>query len=274
MRYTDFNQASVSPMESSLRDMVSPVQELAMNIGHRLKRLVSLPFAAISTADENQLMKKRITELEGLLRQTEELKTENERLKKLLDFKTNQAPIIGFQVSGAVVIGRDPNNWFGIITINKGSNDGVRPNMTVINQQGLIGRVTSVGADTAEVLLITDPRSGVSALVQQNRVPGMVEGIAGFQGQVRMVHISLGASVEKGEAVVTSGVGSIYPKGVPIGWIQEVGREPSGLFGSAVIIPYVDFNCLEEVMIVTGVNSDRQVQTGGQISVLPYPWGS
>jgi len=274
MRYTDFNRVSVSPIESSFRDILSPVQELAMNIGHRFRRLVSLPFAAISTADENQLMKKRITELEGLLRQTEELKTENERLKKLLDFKTDLAPAIGFQLSGASVIGRDPNNWFGIITINKGSDDGIKPNMTVLNQQGLIGRITSVSSETAEVLLITDPRSGVSALVQQNRVPGMVEGVASYPGQVRMVHISLGSSVEKGEAVVTSGVGSIYPKGVPIGWIQEVGREPSGLFGSAEIIPYVDFNRLEEVMIVTGVSPVDNTQEGGKTSALPYPWGS
>ncbi|MCL6610528.1 MAG: rod shape-determining protein MreC [Peptococcaceae bacterium] len=270
MNYTRFGRIGVSPMETALKDLFAPVQGLVMNLGHRLRGLVSFPFALVNMADENQLMRKRITELEGRLRQYGELQSENERLKKLLDFKTVVAPVMGYDLAAASVIGREPGNWFGIITINKGAGDGLKPNMVVVNDQGLIGRITSVSSHTAEVLLITDPRSGVAALIQENRAPGMVEGVASSPGRVRMVHVPIGTQVNKGQVVVTSGFGSLYPKGIPVGQVMEADREPSGLFMSAMILPFVDFNRLEEVMVITGT---RSPQGEAKTAQLPYPWG-
>ena len=270
MSYTEFGRVGVSPMESALRDILAPAQGLAMNLGHRLRGLVSFPFTLVNISEENQLMKKRVSELEGKIRVSEELRGENDRLKKLLDFKTGVAPAMGFDVTGAAVIGRDPGNWFGMITINKGSGQGIKVNMTALNDQGLIGRITSVSSNTAEILLITDPRSGVGALVQESRAPGMVKGEASYPGKVRMVNIPLGTELGRGQVVVTSGFGSIYPKGIPIGWIRESGREASGLFISAEVSPFVDFNRLEEVIIITGV---RTPAVASNISALPHPWG-
>lgn len=270
MNYTESGRVRVSPMESVLRDILAPVQGLTMSLGHRLRGLVSFPFTLYNAAEENQLMKKKVDDLEKTVRQNNEISSENERLKKLLDFKTTVAPAVGFEVAGAAVIGRDPGNWFGIITINKGTSQGLRPNMTVINEQGLVGRITSVSGNTSEVLLITDPRSGVSALIQETRAPGMVEGVASFPGQVRMVHIPVETETSKEQVVVTSGFGSMYPKGIPIGWVQDSGREPSGLFNSAMIVPFVDFNRIEEVLVVTG---SAAAQAGPDIARLPHPWG-
>ncbi|MFZ5652432.1 MAG: rod shape-determining protein MreC [Bacillota bacterium] len=270
MNYTQFGRVGVSPMESALRDILAPVQGLAMNLGHRLRGLVSFPFSLINMSEENQLMKKKLGELEGQVRQNQELRQENDRLKKLLDFKSSVAQAMGFDVAGAAVIGRDPGNWFGIITINKGSSDGIKPNMTVLSHQGLVGRITSVSSNTAEVLLITDPRSGVGSLIQETRAPGMVQGEASYPGRVKMVHIPIGTEIGGGQTVVTSGFGSIYPKGIPIGWIQESGREPSGLFINALVSPFVDFNRLEEVMVITGV---RNPPVAANIPKLPHPWG-
>ncbi|MFZ5642287.1 MAG: rod shape-determining protein MreC [Bacillota bacterium] len=270
MNYTEFGRVRVSPMESGIRDILAPVQGLTMSLGHRLRGLVSFPFMLINAAEENQLMKKRVAELEGTERQLNELKSENARLKKLLDFKNEVAPAVGFNVTGAAVIGRDPGNWFGMITINKGAGDGIKPNMTVINEQGLVGRVTSVSHKTSEVLLITDPRSGATSLLQENRAPGMVEGVASHPGQVRMVHIPVGAEISSGQVVVTSGFGSLFPKGIPIGSVREYGREPSGLFNSAVVDPFVDFNRIEEVMVITGVTTPMVALN---LAELPFPWG-
>ncbi|MFZ5596912.1 MAG: rod shape-determining protein MreC [Bacillota bacterium] len=268
MNYTRFGRAGVSPVESALRDVVAPVQGLSINLGHRLRGLVSFPFSLVNAAKENQLMKERIGELEGRIYQDEELRSENERLKRLLDFKTVVAPQAGFNTVTAAVVGRDPGNWFGMITINKGSRNGLKPDMAVINDQGLVGRITSVNTYTAEVLLITDFRSGVSALIQDSRSPGIVEGTAGYPGKVRMVHIPIETEVTPGQVVLTSGFGSMYPKGIPIGRIQELGRDSSGLFNTAEVIPFVDFNRLEEVMVITGTGA----QAGG-VSALPDPWG-
>jgi rod shape-determining protein MreC len=270
MNYTKFGRVGVSPLESAVRDLFAPLQGLTMNVGHRLRGLVSFPFTLVKAADENQLMKKKITDLEGSLRQYEELKSENERLKKLLDFKSGVAPAMGYELVTAAIIGRSPENWFGVVTINRGSGDGIRPNMVVLNSQGLIGRVTSVSSSTAEVLLITDPRSGVAAMIQDSRTPGMVEGVASSPGRVRMLHIPIGAEINHGQVVVTSGLGSLYPKGIPIGWILEADRESSGLFSSAVVSPYVDFNRLEEVMVITGT---RAPLAPPKVAELPSPWG-
>ncbi|HBV98759.1 MAG TPA: rod shape-determining protein MreC [Desulfotomaculum sp.] len=270
MNYTESGRVRVSPMETVLRDILAPVQGLTMSLGHRLRGLVSFPFTLYNAAEENQLMKKKLAELENTARQNNEISSENERLKRLLDFKTTVAPAVGFEVTGAAIIGKDPGNWFGIITINKGASQGLRPNMTVINGQGLVGRITSVSSTTSEVLLITDPRSGVSALIQETRAPGMVEGVASFPGQVRMVHIPVEAEPSKGQVVVTSGFGSMYPKGIPIGWVQDSRREPSGLFNSAIVVPFVDFNRIEEVLVITG---SAALQEEPNIALLPYPWG-
>ncbi|MHB8156768.1 MAG: rod shape-determining protein MreC [Desulfocucumaceae bacterium] len=270
MNFTEFSRVQVSPMESATRDILAPLQGLTMNLGHRLRGLVSFPLTLFNAAEENQLMKNKVTALEGMVRQLNEVKNENDRLKKQLDFKSVVAPAAGFEVTSAAVIGRDPGNWFGMITVNKGSKQGMRPNMAVISDQGLVGRITSVSGTTSEILLITDPRSGVTGLVQESRAPGIVEGVASYPGQIRMVHIPVEIDIARGQAAITSGLGSIYPKGIPIGLVQESGREPSGLFNSAFVDPFVDFNQLEEVMIITSVIDPR---VAASYSDLPYPWG-
>ncbi len=271
VKYTAFGRLSVSPAEAALRDVLSPVQGLATQVGHRIKGLVSFPFDVVGMNSRNQELSKRLKNVEGQLRQMEEYHQENERLKKQLNFKSDIARSMGLELKSAAVIGRDPGNWFGMITINKGSADGIRKDMTVLTAEGLVGRVTSVSSATAEVLLITDPRSGVGTLIQENRTPGLVEGIATASGQLQMVHIPVGAKVEKGQTVVTSGLGSLYQKGIPIGTVVSVGRENTGLFNSASVTPFVDFDRLEEVMLIVGAKSS---ETNISLDNIPPPWGT
>jgi rod shape-determining protein MreC len=271
VKYTAFGMLSVSPVEAALRDVLSPVQGLVTQMGHRIKGLVSFPFDVVGMTGRNRELSTRLKEVEGQLRQMEEYRKENERLKILLGFNSSTARAMGLELKTAAVIGRDPGNWFGMIRINKGSIDGIGRNMTVMTPAGLVGRVTSVSSDTAEVLLITDPRSGVGALIQENRAPGLVEGIVTASGQVRMVHIPTGSEIEKGQTVVTSGLGSLYHKGIPIGTVSSLGRESSGLFISAAVKPFVDFDRLEEVMVITAVKAP---DTKVSLSDIPPPWGS
>lgn len=271
IKYTAFGKLSVSPVEAALRDVLSPVQGLATQVGHRIKGLVSFPFDVVGMTSRNHQLTERLKDVEGQLRQMEEYRQENERLKRLLNFNSSTAKAMGLELKSAAVIGRDPGNWFGMIRINKGSADGIRKDMTVLTPEGLVGRVTSASGSTAEVLLITDPRSGVGVLIQENRTPGLVEGIATASGQVRMVHIPTGSKVEKGQTVVTSGLGSLYQKGIPIGTVASVGRESTGLFKSAAVIPFVDFDRLEEVMVITTLRTpDPRIS----LADIAPPWGS
>ncbi len=216
-------------------------------------------------------MKDKIMELEGQLKLYGELESENERLKTLLDFDSIISPVMGYNLTTASVIGRDVSNWFSVITLNKGSAHGFKVNMVVLNQQGLVGRIISVTQQTSDVLLITDPRSGVAALVQENRAPGMVEGVASALGNLKMVHIPLGSELNTGQVVISSSFGSLFPKGIPIGKITAIEQDPSGLFINASITPFADINKLEEVMIIMGFTVPSQED---QIAKLPYPWGN
>jgi len=251
MRITMPERTWPAPLESKFRDILAPVQTGLTWAGRQARHLVSLPVSLIGTAERNRELKQEVARLKSEIIRLNEYRLGNRRLSVLLEYK--QLMSYRFDFLAASVVARDPGNWFGTVTLNKGFKDGVQDNMSVLTPEGLVGRVVSVSDATCEVLLITDPRSGVGALVQDNRTPGIVEGVTGGLGITRMIHISNDAPVEKGQAVITSGLSSIYPKGVPIGEITDLREESSGLFESAIIRPYTDFNRLEEVLIVRKV---------------------
>lgn len=237
----------VSPLEGFVRDHFAPLYYVLNAAGQKLSQWASYPVLLVKAAKENEQLKQTIERLEVELREAEELKQENERLKVLLNWKEKNGGRRPYMA--ASVVARNPDNWFGTVIINRGREDGLKTNMTVVVPAGLVGRVANVSSSTAEVLLITDPRSGVGALVQKTRVPGIVEGIASST-LLKMNHIPGNLKVTKGDTVVTSGQGSIYPKGIAIGKIIDVQEEASGLFQVATVKPFVDFNRLEEVLII------------------------
>ncbi len=251
MRITTPERTWSAPLEAKFRDILAPVQTGLTWIGRQTKQLVALPASLIGTAERNRALEQEVARLRSDIVRLNEYRLENQRLSLLLEYK--QLMSHRFDFLAASVVARDPGNWFGMITLNRGIEDGVRSNMFVLTPEGLVGRVVTVADKTCEVLLITDPRSGIGALVQDVRTHGIVEGVTGGLGTVKMIHISNDAPVEKGQAVITSGLSSIYPKGVPIGEITDIQAESSGLFESATIRPYTDFNRLEEVLIVKTV---------------------
>ncbi len=255
MRVTAPNQMRSEFLLYKFKDVLAPVQ-LGLNwLGRQASYLISLPVHAVGAAERNRQLEEELSRLKGEIIQLNEYKKECERLAALLNYK--QAAAGQYSLMAASVVARDPNNWFGTVTLNRGAGDGVRENMTVLVPEGLVGRVVSVSSSTCEVLLISDPRSGVSATVQETRTPGILEGITGGGGKTRMIHIANDAPVETGQAVVTSGLGSVFPKGLPVGAVESVQNEPSGMFKTAVVRPFAPLNRLEEVFIVTGLTAGR-----------------
>ncbi len=261
MRVTAPEQARLAPLHSQFRDVLAPVQTGLTWLGKQGRYLISFPVSMIKAAERSQALEQEVTRLEGQAVQMNEYILENQRLAALLDYKQVMAKNYNFLI--ASVVGRDPGNWFGTITLNRGSKDGVKENMIALTPEGLVGRIVSVTGSTCEVLLFTDPRSGVGSLIQDIRTPGIVEGTAGSSGMARMINISNDAPVEIGQAVVTSGIGSVFPKGIPVGLIADIRKESSGLFFSADISPFANLNKLEEVLIVTDVNPGAVYPRGG-----------
>lgn len=261
MRVTVPERARLTPLESKFRDVLAPVQTGLNWLGRQARHGVSFPVSMVGAAERSQALEQEVARLESQVTQLNEYKLESQRLSGLLNYKQVMAQRYNFLA--ASVVGRDPGNWFGTITLNRGSRDGVKENMTALTPEGLVGRVVSVSVSTCEVLLITDPRSGVGALVQDTRTPGIVEGTAGSSGMARMIHISNDAPVEGGQVVVTSGLGSVFPKGIPVGEIAGIRSESSGLFKSADIRPFANLNRLEEVLIMTSVFPEAGSPPGG-----------
>ncbi len=182
-----------------------------------------------------------------LSRRIDELKIlsdENERLKNFINFRKN----IPYYTVPASIIGRDPSNWSNSIIIDKGSGDGVRQNRAVLSTKGLVGRVLEVGRRSAKILLISDPNSKVGVMIQRNRQGGILTGRP--DGRCKMIYISLDSDVAPGDKVITAGLGEIFPKGVLVGEVIKVDKEPGRLYKYAVVKTADDLSRLEEVLCI------------------------
>jgi len=194
-------------------------------------------------------------ENEALRRQVQSLadaERKNLELERQLAFKM-RAP---FKSVAARVIGRDASNWWKSIQIDRGTEDGVQPNMTVINADGLVGKTVAVTRGEARVLLLVDPGCKASALLQDSREHGVVAGVEqAFTRDPRLVmtFVDRNAKIRANEPVFTSGLGGIFPKGIAVGNVTRVRLNPqTGMYQDVEIKPAVDFHKLEEVLVVLG----------------------
>ena len=181
--------------------------------------------------------------LRAELAATEELRQENERLRRLFGF-VEEAPQ---RTLAARVIAEDASSWFRTIEIDRGSEEGVVEGLPVVNAAGLIGRVVRSTAHSARVLLITDASSAVAVLVQDQRIRGVCRGLG---GALALDFALVQDEIQVGDGVVTSGLGGVFPKGLVVGYVRSVQREQFGLFQTVEVEPAVDFAHLEEVLVL------------------------
>lgn len=211
----------------------------------------------VSGLSDFRNLQERTAELENINRsllaenlRLQEIERENQRLRELLSFSETRP---GIELRGgqiiARVIGRDSNNFLNFIMVDLGSTHGIEVGMPVMNNEGLVGRVSEVTGSSSKVLLITDPLSAVNAILQSSRLTGVVNGVVG--GDPVMGFIPQGTLVGVGEVVLSSGLGGNFPKGIPIGQVVNVRQRDFEVFQEAVVRPIVDFGRLEFVLIVT-----------------------
>jgi rod shape-determining protein MreC len=193
---------------------------------------------------ENEILRRRVAELEHQTLRIAEILETDRRLAELLKFRTN---FLG-DAQAAMVIARDPFPAFGTVTISKGEADGVRKGMAVVSPQGVVGRILTTSAHSARVLLITDHNSGVDALVQRTRARGIVEG--SLDGRCSMKYLKREEDVTVGDRIITSGLDGVFPKGLLIGEVTHVTRGTRGLLQVAEIRPAARLETLEEVLVL------------------------
>lgn len=208
------------------------------------------------------------SDIELLRNENSELKKENEVLKnKMIDYEIlasenktlkEQARIresyLDYEVVIADVISDSASNWDEVYVINKGSKDGIKPNMTVITTDGLVGYVETVSKNTSKIVSILDAGNSVSARSTRTRDSVIAKGNISLkdEGKVKITSIPIGVQFIEGDKFETSGMGGIYPKGIAIGEIESYENKTNPLENEAILRTFVDFNKLETVAIIIG----------------------
>ncbi|MBC8318781.1 MAG: rod shape-determining protein MreC [Desulfobulbaceae bacterium] len=192
--------------------------------------------------EENENLRKELDKHKSVTSEYREAMATNVRLSKLLRLKDSLPP----PTITAQIIGRDPSLWFRTVIIDQGRKDGVEKGMPVITAEGIVGQVLDTSPGFSKVLLANDPNSAIDVIIQKNRAQGIIKGV----GDAYDLHYILkNADVEKGDLVVTSGMGGIFPKGLPVGTVSWVMKSKRGMFQQIKIAPAVDFSKLEYLIV-------------------------
>jgi rod shape-determining protein MreC len=222
----------------------SPVTTVTSSVTNYFQSISSLRTAQ----SENDALKQRVQELEVEVQQKKELDKENESLKSLLELK-NAAK---YKILPAQIIGRDPSLWFDSAIINRGSLDGVKLNMPIVNNGGLIGRVIAVSPITAQINLVTKEKSGLGGVIGElgtSNALGVVSG-NGKRELLEMGYIPGTIEVQIGEMVYTTGQDGIYPAGLKIGEVSEVRPGSATVTQQIFIKPSAKLYSMEEVAVL------------------------
>ena len=227
---------------------LNPLQRGIKSVGDSIKGTINFFRDARTSQQENAKLKKRLQEAERDLEKVYRLEKENEDYKKLLSFKDQFIQ----ELVGCNVTSKDVGNWFEIFTIDRGSKDGIAVNDPVINANGLVGRVSRVDLLSSKVISIIDTESSVSARLSKSRDLVILKGDAQLRmdGLCRLDYIPPDVEVSVGDKVETSGMSSLYPKGIIIGEIIQVIKNEGQYDYYAIVKPAVDFRRLEEVAVI------------------------
>ncbi len=183
-----------------------------------------------------------------------ETASENDRLRRLLALKQS----LPLETMAGEIIAREWGGWVRSLTINRGRGDSVARLTAVIAPDGLVGRIVDVRAGSSIVQVLTDPASTVGAHVVRTRTPGIVEGEP--RGTLRFKYMARdGGNLQIGDMVVTSGLGGLFPGGIPIGRVRSIDDRGAALFSYAQLSPAVDFARIDEVLLLTGSGAARDV---------------
>jgi len=198
----------------------------------------------LDVREENEQLRQELLQYKTANIEYREAVATNVRLQKLLELKESLPP----PTLTAEIVGKDPSLWFRTFTINRGSSDGVQKGMPVVTVEGVVGQVLTSSPNYSKVLLATDPNSAIEVITQKTRVQGIVKGLG--RDAFGLHYVLKSGEVVKGDYVLTSGLGGVFPKGLMVGTVSEVMKSRRGMFQTIEIEPAVDFSQLEYLIII------------------------
>jgi rod shape-determining protein MreC len=255
-------------IQRGAQEVLSPIEAGASKVFKPFGDLFNWVGDAVDAKGENKKLKKELSQARNELARTRNAQRENEQLRAMVDLQHEPGFPQGTDPVTARVIARSPTDWSATIQINRGRNDGVRPDQPVITGDGLIGKVDQASGGTATVELITDGESAVSAEIVPDGSNGVVRAPIGDPNDLQMDFIRKGRVIKKGQTVVTSGfrkdrLESLFPKGIPIGSVRRVDPDEVETYQRIHVQPFADFRRIDYVQVLTGHAEGTQEASAG-----------
>ncbi|MFO7783180.1 MAG: rod shape-determining protein MreC [Thermodesulfobacteriota bacterium] len=235
---------SWSPAEQVVVEVIAPLQNALTKTVRGVGGVWEKYFGLVRVYEENRILLEEIQSLQLENFRYREMLATQQRLRELLKFKERT----NWSMMAAQVIGRDPTGLFKSVIIDKGARSGISMNMPVVSAEGVVGRVVSVSPNYAKVLLIIDQNSAVDCLNQTTRDQGILRGASAEICELDYVLKT--SRMGQGDIIITSGMCGVFPKGLPVGRVISVSDRPGALFKDVQVHTMVDFNRLEEILII------------------------
>ena len=239
-----------NPLDLAVQGVLTPFRAAATALTTTAEKYYGYMFRYEALAAENEVLKKQIAEMEDTARQAESVSRENQRLRKGMNLLETHED---YKLVDAYIIGWNSSDWQNTLTINRGTNSGIQKNMCAVTENGeVVGLVTDVGINYAEVTTSLDSTLEISGTIASSGYNGMVRGgyIDGHQTLLQMNYLPSAAIIRNKEQVVTSG-STVYPRGLIMGNVVDAGFEETGIAKYALLDPAAEINSLEQVFIIT-----------------------
>ena len=237
----------LSYIESVASSIVNPIQRVFADLKNKIEGNSTYFSNMDSIIKENEELRTKNSELETELREFEKIKADNATLQSYMNLTQKYS---SYNTIPAYVINRDVSNYSSTLILNVGSKDGVKENMTVIADKGLVGHVISVTETTAKVQVIIDAASTVSCTISTTNESIICKGTLENNQDLRASYIPTAAELIQGDTVYTSGIGGIYPKGIIIGTVKEIITTSNITDRYAIVEPVVDFSKVDTVLLI------------------------
>lgn len=251
LSYTIKANRELNTFESLVKDCVVEIQKVFYKPINGFSSMISEFFSLRDVLKENQILKSNVEKIESIEAENIELRQEIDKLKEELNI---ERVLTDYDYLNATVISRNSFYWYNLLTIDKGSHNGIKEGMVVINSTGLIGKITNVSTFSADVKLITtnDTNNKISITITNgdNKLTGVINGYDYDQGFLKVEGISNTAVVNVGDFVYTSGLGGVFPSGILIGRVESITTDVYDLSKIINVKPSAKFDDINYVTIL------------------------
>lgn len=254
---TTIKNEQLRPLRTAVGYLLMPVQTGVNRVGSALYTNFKNQERMRTALSDNELLRKQVA---SLTMENTRLQSDSYELRRLRALYELNQTYGQYRMTGARVIAKDTGNWFHVFRIDKGARDGIKPDMNVVGEGGLIGIVTDVGDNYATVRSIIDDVSRVSAMAIQSNDTCIVSGSLQLyaSGKLKISDITDTADIKDGDAIVTSTVSSKFLPGILIGYVGDLKTDPDRLTRSGTLVPVVDFETIQDVLVVLDLKSEMR----------------